>query len=127
MEIILTGLIQQLMPVIGVALTGLVGWGIALLKKKTEADVAKNALDQVDQVVKTVVGGLAQTVANDLKAASENGKLSATDKAALKTNAINQTKLLLSDAVVTAARRTVDDLSGYISQKIETQVLALKK
>lgn len=127
MEAILAALAPQLMELIGIALAGLATWGIALLRKKTTADVAQTALDHVDRVTSTVVDGLTQTVAAELKKAAADGKLTADEIVNLKENAINQTKTLLSSSVMSAATSVVGDLNGYIATKIEAQVLAQKK
>ena len=127
MEIILAALAQQIVPIVGTVIAGLAAWGISILKEKTKADAAKNALDQVDQVVHTVVGGLSQTVVDGLKSATQDGKLSLEDAKKIKSDAIGQTMALLSLSVITAANRSVPDLQAYIAQKIEERVLAQKK
>ncbi len=119
-------LISALTPLIGMILTSLVSWGISILKSKTKADIAKTSLDQVDQVVGTVVGGLAQTMAGPMKDAAADGKLSDQEKKVLKATAEANTKALLTDAVITAAQNSLADLDAYINQKIEEQVLAQK-
>lgn len=127
MEIILAALIAHAMPAIGMALTGLVGWGISLLKQRTQSDLARNALDQVDQVVGTVVGGLAQTTAKELRAAAADGHLSAEDRLKLKQFALVQSQALLTVEVVAAAGRSVTNLEDYVARKIEEQVAAGKR
>lgn len=127
METILAALAPQLIELIGIALAGLATWGIALLKKKTNADVAQTALDHVDRVTSTVVDGLTQTVAQSMKEAAADGKLSAEEISGLKDNAIQQTKALLSNSVMTTAAAVVGDLNAYIAAKIEARVLAQKK
>jgi len=49
MEIILAALAQQIVPIVGTVIAGLAAWGISILKEKTKADAAKNALDQVKE------------------------------------------------------------------------------
>lgn len=127
MEIIIAVLAQQFIPILGTVLAGLASWGLSILKSKTEIIAAKSALDQVNQVVQTVVGGLTQTVAGELKKSAADGNLSDADKQSLKQAAIDQTKALLSTAIVAAAGKTIVDLEGYVSQRIEAQVLSLKK
>jgi aspartokinase-like uncharacterized kinase len=127
MELIIAALAQQIVPVIGAVIAALATYGISILKEKTKVDGAKKALDHVDQVVHTVVGGLSQTVAEQLKSATADGKLSETDAKNLKAAAIDKTMSLLSETVVTAAARTVPDLQDYIASKIEERVLSLKK
>ena len=77
--------------------------------------------------MQTVVGGLTQTVAGELKKSAADGNLSDADKQALKKAAVDQTKALLSTSIMAAAGKTIVDLETYVSQKIEEQVLSLKK
>lgn len=127
MDEVISAAASQFIPIIGAALAGLVTWGLAILKKKTNADIAKTALEQVDMVVTTVVGGLSQTVVEALKSTSENGKLTDEEKAKVKQQAVENIKFLLSESVSAAAAKTIGDLNAYITQKIEDQVLRLKK
>ena len=127
METFLVLLAAQMLPAVGVLLMGLATWGISLIKKKTDSEVAKNALNQVDRVIGAVVGQLSQTVADDLKANSRDGRLTDEQKMDLKNKAILQVNSLLTENVVIAAARTVSDLQAYINQKIEQEVLAQKK
>lgn len=127
MEAILIGLAPQLIPVFGALLIGLVSWGIAILKKKVKIEAGKSALDQVDQIVGTVVGNLAQTTVRTLKAATKNGHLTADKKREMKDFAVSQARYLISTAVSKAASGAVDNLTNYINQKVEEKVLAAKK
>lgn len=127
MEAILVAIAPQLVPVIGALLIGLASWGIAILKKKVKIEAGKAALDQVDQIVGTVVGNLTQTTVKTLKAATKNGRLTADKKRELKDFAVKQAKYLISTAVSRAASGAVNDLTGYIKQKVEEKVLATKK
>jgi len=127
METILIGAAAQyLIPLLGTVITGLVGWGVVVLKKKTDLDVAKTALDQVDQIVGTVVGNLSQTTAKDLKKLSQDGHLSKADRLNLRSTAFSQAKQLVSTQVSRAAEKSVDNLGQYIRDKIEERVLAGK-
>lgn len=127
MEAILIALAPQIIPVVGALIIGLATWGIAILKKKVKMEAGKVALDQVDQIVGTVVGNLAQTTVKTLKAATKNGRLTADKKRELKDFAVNQAKYLISTTVSKAASGAVDNLTNYINQKIEEKVLAGKK
>ena len=127
MEAILIGAAAQyLIPLLATVITALVGWGVVMLKKKINLDVAKTALDQVDQIVGTVVGNLSQTTAKELKRLSQDGHLSKADRLNLRSTAFAQAKNLISTEVSRAAEKSVDNLGGYIREKIEEQVLAGK-
>lgn len=127
MEAILIGIAPQIIPIVGALLVGLASWGIAILKKKVKMEAGKVALDQVDQIVGTVVGNLTQTTVKQLKAATKDGRLSDQEKRNMKRSAVNLAKHLIADGVSKAASGAVDDLTDYINQKVEEKVLAAKK
>lgn len=124
---LISGIISQyVIPALGVIITGLVGWGVRTLQKKTNSDLAKNALDEVDRIVGTVVGGLAQTTAKTLRALAKDGHLSPQEKVTLKNRAYTLTKALMSDELSRVAGQAVESLDAYIDNKIEERVLAGK-
>src|SRR4030042_1375018 len=127
MEGFLLQLGGQLLPAIGIILIGLATWGIAILKQKTSSEIARSALGQVDQIVGVVVGKISQTAADALKSAAADGKLTDSQKSALKNVALVEIHSLLTHEVSAAAAKTVTDLQLYISQKIEERVLAQEK
>jgi len=127
MEAILLALAPQIVPVVGALLVGLATWGIAILKKKVKLEAGKVALDQVDQIVGTVVGNLAQTTVKKMKAATKSGRLTKEKQYELRNFAISQAKELISTEVSKAASGAVDNLANYINQKVEEKVLATKK
>ncbi len=127
MEAFLIQLGAQLLPAVGIILVALATWGVAILKKKTNSEIAKNALGSVDQIIAAVVGRISQTTADVLKVSAANGKLTDAQKMELKKIAVTQINGLLTTEVAAAAAKTVTDLQAYISQKIEEQVLAQKK
>ncbi len=127
MEAILIGIAPQIIPIVGALLVGLASWGIAILKKKVKMEAGKVALDQVDQIVGTVVGNLSQTTVKKLKAATKDGHLTSQEKQDIKRSAVNLARHLIADGVSKAASGAVDDLTDYIHQKVEEKVLATKK
>lgn len=128
MEAILIGaLAQYLIPLLGVAITALAGYGISLLKKKTDSDIGKNALDQIGQIIDTVVGDLAQTTVKHMIKMSKDGRLGDGQKVDLRLGAFTQTKSLISKQLEQAAERSVSNLPRYIRSKIEERVGAGKR
>jgi len=105
-----------------VIIMALVGCSLALLKKRTNSEVAKQALDSVDQIVTTVVGSVAQTVAKEMRKDSANGKLTKNQQAELRMAALSQAKGLLRKEVSKAAETQVGNLSRYMQNKIEERV-----
>lgn len=126
MESIFIAIGPELISLAGTVLIALVGWGIALLRQKVKIEAGKSALDQIDQIVGTVVGNLAQTSAKALKAASKDGHLSKVEKSRLKIQAYNNAKFLISKEIGTAALKSTTELDDYVSKKIEERVLAGK-
>lgn len=121
--ILISGIVSQyVIPLVGVVITGLVGYGVSLLKRKINSDMAKTALDQIDQIVGTVVGQFAQTGAKALKLASADGHLSQVDKDKLKTAALQEAKYLISTELAKAAETSVEHLDSYMFNKIEDWV-----
>lgn len=126
MESFLLSIAPGLITLAGTILVALAGWGIALLRQKVKSDLAKSALDQIDQIVGTVVGNVAQTSAKQLKAASKDGHLSKIDKSQLKIKAFNNAKFLISKEIKKAATKSISSLDAYVDKKIEERVLWLK-
>lgn len=127
MESILLNIAPELITLAGTILIALAGWGIALLRTKVKLEAGKTALDQIDQIVGTVVGNLAQTSVKALRAASEDGHLSKTDKRQLQIKAFNNAKILISKEIEKAAVKAITCLDVYVNKKIEERVLVLKK
>lgn len=117
----------ELITLAGTIVIGLASWGIALLRQKVKTEAAKSALDQIDQIVGTVVGNLAQTSAKELRAASKDGHLTKKDKAQLVIRAFNNANFLISKEVKRAATKSITGLEVYLNKKIEERVLAGKK
>ena len=125
--LLISGVISQfLIPALGVIITGLVGWGVKTLQKKTNSDLAKNALDQVDQIVGTVVGSIAQTTAKTMKAATKDGHFSDLEKKQLRAGAQAQIMTLLPRELIKAVEKSINNPGSYVKNKIEERVLAGK-
>lgn len=126
MEILLA-IAPELIALAGTILIALATWGIALLRTKVKIEAGKSALDQIDQIVGTVVADLAQTSAKALRKASTDGHLSKTDKNQLKIKAYNNARFLISQEIKKAAIKSITCLDIYVNKKIQERVLALKK
>ncbi len=126
METLLIAAAPELITLLGVILTGLATWGIALLKQRVKAEVALTALETVDSIISAIVGNLSQTSAKQMRAASEDGHLSKDEKIKLKRFARDEANWLISAEVAKAASSAVKSLDAYISKKIEERVGASK-
>lgn len=87
----------------------------------------KNAINAAEDCITTVVEELAQTTADDLKAKSADGKLTAEDAAKIKADAIAKVEALLSDDVQKAVAQIFGDTEQWISSKVEAAVRQLKQ
>lgn len=110
-----------LIQAVGVIIMALVGYGVSLLKKRTDSELGKQALDQVDQIVATVVGCLAQTTAKKMRGEG-NGKLTGGQKAELRMTALRTAKKHITSDLFFAAETQVQNLNRYMQDKIEERV-----
>lgn len=129
MEAIAIGLTligQIVIPIAAAAISIAVGIGIKWLKNKIQFEEGKQALDALDQIVSTTVGNIAQTTRQDMLREAKKAKLSLVQAADLKNAALARIKAVASHEIQLAASKMVDDLDGYVNQKIEDCVLKLK-
>lgn len=125
--LLISGIISQfLIPALGIIITGLVGWGVRALVKKTDSELAIDALNQVDQIVGTVVGSIAQTTAKTMKAAAKDGHLSDLERKQLRSGAQAQIMALLPRELIKAVEKSINNPGSYVKNKIEERVLAQK-
>jgi hypothetical protein len=82
----------------------------------------KNAITTAEDCVTTVVLELAQTVTDDLKAKSADGKLTAEDAAKIKEDAVTKVQSLLSDDVTNTLSTVFGDAEAWVRSKIEAAV-----
>ncbi len=120
-------IIQGLLPVASTLITALVSMALVEVKKLT-AEKLKNekinaAMDRVTHTVQTTVDNLTQTLAIQLKDASENGKLTATQARTLKQDAAKTVLKQLPDATKAATELAVTSINALIGSKIEQALL----
>lgn len=127
MEAILGKLVTDLAPILVTLVTALVGIGVARLNQWLKAKSGTEALNVVGEVTGSVVSDLAVTVANDLKKAASDGKLTKDEISMLRNQAAERVKAQLPAKISKMATKTVGDLTPYILGKIEQVVKADKK
>lgn len=86
----------------------------------------RNAITTAEDCVTTVVLELAQTVTDDLKAKSADGKLTPEDAAKIKEDAVTKVQALLSDDVTNTLSTIFGDAEAWVRSKIEAAVKQLK-
>jgi hypothetical protein len=85
-----------------------------------------NAVNISENCVSTVVLEMAQTVVDDLKAKSADGKLSPDEIQQIKSDAINKVQTLISTDVYNTLGSVFGDANAWIKSKIEAAVKELK-
>jgi ElaB/YqjD/DUF883 family membrane-anchored ribosome-binding protein len=117
-------LLNTVAPILGTLLTGLFSWGtvesVKFVKTKTKNEQAAAAVQQVGDIIQTVVDELNQTVVSTLKAPGE--KLNSGAAAEVKRRAMEKIKQQLPEVVAKTAEAAVGPINAYISSKIEQAV-----
>ena len=125
-ETLLATVVPVLLPGAGAlvsVLTSLVlVWVKKYVKAKTDNILVENALTRISNTTKTVVDSLSQTVAQSLKEAAADGKLTKDEAAELRDKAYASVMTLLPDMIKQQAALGVADLNQLIFAKIEQAV-----
>ena len=125
-ETLLTAVIPVLLPGAGALVSVLVSlvlvWVKNYVKAKTDNILVENALTRISNTTETVVASLGQTVAQGLKEAAADGKLTKDDAAALRDKAYAAVMAQLPEVLKQHAALGVADLNQLIFAKIEQAV-----
>jgi hypothetical protein len=123
-------LIQALAPVAGTVISALASLVLLELKKliaaRTHNEKINAAMDRISDTVETTVDQITQTVAANLKARSESGKLTRDQGKVLKQDAVAAVMKQLPLETKLAAELAVTSVTGLVGQKIEQAVLKQK-
>ena len=126
---ILNACVPLIITLIGIA-TVAISIGIAkfasYLKVKTDDVMLQYAIAATEAAAINVVQSLNQTVVNDLKNASEDGKLTQEEVITISTSALNMLKESLSSETIKAIEGAFGNLDTYLSNLIEKTVLKCK-
>lgn len=128
-EIGMTAL-QVVSPMLVAALTWASTKLTGFIKARVNNEYLRGILVRLDDAVVTVVKDLQQTVINEVKAVSADGKITMADKKRIKDLAVANVKSYLGDN----GRRVMSDVlglsdsavNGFISSKIESAVHDLR-
>lgn len=118
-------------------LLGLLASLLTLAKKMVDAKIGeitakikdanlRGAVETAENCVTTVVFELSQTLVDDLKTLSTDGKLTPADAAKIKASAVEKSRQLMSDEVYGSLQTVFGDADAWISSKIEAGVKQLK-
>ena len=97
-------------------------WVKKYVKTKTDNILVENALTRISNTTETVVASLGQTVAQSLKEAAVDGKLTKDEAAELRDKAYASVMALLPEVLKQQATLGVADLNQLIFAKIEQAV-----
>jgi len=121
---------EIIIAVIGIVFTGVVIPLIKALfdwiKSKTASEALKAALDEAQSVADIVVLSLQQTVVDDLKAKSADGKLTAEDAKTVAQKALTQFMHNVSSKTLEVLQNNADNLGDYIRDLLEARLKVLK-
>lgn len=124
-------IIEVIVQVIGALLMGVIGVAFAYLTKlvgKTkELEHVASAMDELENVVTTVVGDLQQTIVENLKAASADGKLSQEDIYDLGKLLVMKVKEQLSNPASTTIQAAGIDMTEAIHSIAEAYIARIKR
>lgn len=125
-ETLLATVVPILLPGAGTLVSVLASlvlvWVKKYVKTKTDNILVENALTRISNTTETVVASLGQTVAQSLKEAAVDGKLTKDDAAALRDKAYTSVMALLPEVLKQQATLGVADLNQLIFAKIEQAV-----
>lgn len=124
-------IIEVTVQVIGALLMGVIGVAFAYLTKlvgKTkELEHVASAMDELENVVTTVVGDLQQTIVENLKAESADGKLSQEDIYDLGKLLVMKVKEQLSNPASTTIQAAGIDMTEAIHSIAEAYIARIKR
>jgi len=118
-----------------IAATGLLLTGVVIplinavftwFKSKTRSEKLHTALEEAHEVATNVVATLQQTIVEDLKAKSTNGKLSIDDAKEIGQDAIRMFLSDLSEESRKFIESNADDFNAYVGRLIESRLFYLK-
>ena len=118
----LIGLVLALIKLAG----AWVGVKVEQLKQRIGNEKLNQAIDVAYAVVSQVVQQTAQELGDDLKAKTEDGKLTEEEKVQLKETALYNIKRILKQEVKEVLKEVFDDPDIWISSAVEAEVRKLK-
>lgn len=127
MQEIIEIMTAQMVPVIVATLATLVSVGMVRLNKWLKMKTGSEAVAAAGNIIAATVNELAATTVKELKAASNDGKLTYQEALVVKTQAVERVKSQLPPAVAKAAALAIGDLNAFITGKIEQTVAEEKR
>jgi type II secretory pathway pseudopilin PulG len=116
--LIVTEFLIALMPVLVLAVTALVGLAAAYVRERWQAARRSRTVDELEAMAKGTVVALQQQIVDDLKDASEDGKLTEAEKVEIQRRAM----LLLQSQITEGQRKVLAGLTADISTWLEQRL-----
>ena len=129
-SLILTASVPLLVVVCGLVgsfLVKSVNRATQFLVSKTDVENLQYAITAVNEVAENVVKSLNQTVVDDLRKQSEDGRLTEDDMIEIANKAINTVRASLSNDIIAILDRAYLDSTRYLNDIIEAKVWDAKK
>ena len=124
----------QLLPIIAVLIAGLIGLGLAYLKKKmdlvknkTMRESINNAIAETEKVAKDAVMGVQQTFVEDIKKKREDGKLTKQEAMQALNKSKNYFMKNLSKDTVQVIESSIGPIQEYAENLIESKLAEFKR
>lgn len=131
MNILVNALIETLSQILGAVVLTLIGvagtWLLVKIGNSTKLENIRKATEEAIQTTQRTVGELQQTLVEDLKAASSDGKLTPEEVEHLKGLLIKKTLNNLSGTATNLLISSGVDISGLITSAGESFISQLKK
>lgn len=96
------------------------------IRTKVNNEKAQATMLSINDMVKTVVADVGATSVKRVRAAADDGVITANEAQALKSEAILRIKALIPPQSTKIAAKVISDLDVYINSKIEEEVAASK-
>ena len=129
-SLILTASVPLLVVVCGLVgsfLVKSINRATQFLVSKTDVENLQYAITAVNEVAENVVKSLNQTIVDDLRKESEDGRLTEDDMIEIANKAINTVRASLSNDIIAILDRAYLDSTRYLNDIIEAKVWDAKK
>jgi len=123
----LSPMVLRLLEILSVAALSIL---IAWLKKRFDLEknhIAISLLDRAHIVMRTVVASVHNTVAEELRKAAADGKLSEEEGKLLKEKAIQAFKIQFGKEAIKCIEPMIEDIEGWIADLVEETLADIKK
>lgn len=122
MDIIISSILEQVAAGVGVFIAAIIGVGIRYLFHKVKNEKLREYGDLLAFYAEKAVKAVAQAEADVLKEAAADGKLSADEKAKLKSSAVDALKAIAPDAILKFMEKGNSDLDKLLEALVESAV-----